>query len=63
MNLSRKANKPASRQPNQATQADLNLKKVRQARDQIDQKTQEYQNEYKKVQGEIQEYKKALFEQ
>ena len=63
MNLSRKATKPASRQPNQATQADLNLKKVRQARDQIDQKTQEYQNEYKKVQGEIQEYKKALFEQ
>ena len=49
MNLSRKASKPASRQPNQATQADLNLKKVRQARDQIDQKTQEYQNEYKKV--------------
>ena len=33
MNLSRKATKPASRQPNQATQADLNLKKVRQARD------------------------------
>ena len=37
----------------QATQADFQLKKVRQAREQIDQQTKEYQDEYKKVQGEI----------
>ena len=57
MALSRKANKPASRQPVQATQADFQLKKVRQAKEEIDQQTREYQDEYKKVQNEIKQYK------
>ena len=45
--------KQQTKQPMQATQADFQLKKVRQAREQIDQQTKEYQDEYKKVQGEI----------
>ena len=55
LNPSRKVKPP--RQPVQSTQADFQLQKVRQAKDQIDQQTKEYQDEYKKVQNEIKEYK------
>ena len=35
---------------------------MRQAREQIDIQTKEYQDEFKKVQSEIKQYKQALFE-
>ena len=56
--------KQQTKQPMQGatTQADFQLKKVRQQRENIDQQTKEYQDEYKKVQLEIQQYKQALYE-
>ena len=42
-----------TKQPMQSTQADLQLKKVRQAKEQIDRQTQEYQETLKKVKDEV----------
>ena len=43
--------------------SDKALSKIREAKAQIDQVTQDYQQEYLKVQEEIQVYKKAIYDQ
>jgi molecular chaperone GrpE (heat shock protein) len=51
-------------QPQQKpTTTEKSLQQIRQAKAEIDAATQEYQQEYLKVQEEIQMYKKALIDQ
>ena len=52
-----------TKQPMQTTQTDFQLKKVRQAKEQIDQQTKDYQETLKKVKNEVSQYKQAYLEQ